>query len=134
MSRRLHSDGLEGLYLYRFDEHPKSYRLPTIVQTRHFFIPASGIGLRCPYVDQSGEATEEKQQKAAVTLPTPHNKPDHEGSGSLFAWPCGAKPFISNSTLMKIVGSQMSIGMARSLFSREERGPANGPGRRGAFQ
>jgi hypothetical protein len=52
----------------------------------------------------------------------------------LFAWPCGAKPFISNSTLMKIVGSQMSIGMARSLFSREERGPANGPGRRGAFQ
>jgi hypothetical protein len=70
MSRRLHSDGLEGLYLYRFDEHPKSYRLPTIVQTRHFFIPASGIGLRCPYVDQSGEATEEKQQKAAITIAT----------------------------------------------------------------
>jgi hypothetical protein len=34
---------------------------------------------------------------------------------------------------MKIIGSQMSIGMARTLFSREEREPANGPGRR-AFQ
>jgi hypothetical protein len=73
------------------------------------------------------------KKRRSPLLPTPHNKPDHEG-GSLFAWPCGAKPFISNSTLMKIVGSQMSIGMARSLFSREERGPANGPGRRGAFQ
>ena len=73
------------------------------------------------------------KKRRSPLLPTPHNKPDHEGSGSLFAWPCGAKPFISNSTLMKIVGSQMSIGMARSLFSGEERGPANGPGRRGAF-
>jgi hypothetical protein len=53
----------------------------------------------------------------------PTNKPDHKGSGSLFAWPGGGKPFISNSTLMKIIGSQMSIGMARSLFSREEPGP-----------
>ena len=70
--------------------------------------------------------TSSKKRRSSL-LPTPQNKPDHEGSGSLFAWPCGAKPFISNSTLMKIVGSQMSIGMARSLFSREERGPANGP-------
>jgi hypothetical protein len=50
------------------------------------------------------------KKRRSPLLPTPHNKPDHEGSGSLFAWPCGAKPFISNSTLMKIVGSQMSIG------------------------
>ena len=54
--------------------------------------------------------TSSKKRRSPL-LPTPHNKPDHEGSGSLFAWPCGAKPFISNSTLMKIVGSQMSIGM-----------------------
>jgi hypothetical protein len=40
----VHSDGLEGPYLYRFDEHPKSYRLPTIVELAIFFIPARGIG------------------------------------------------------------------------------------------
>lgn len=73
------------------------------------------------------------KKRRSPLLPTPHNKPDHEGSGSLFAWPCGGKPFISNSTLMKIIGSQMSIGMARSLFSTKNRGPANGPGRRARF-
>jgi hypothetical protein len=62
-------DGLEGPYLYRFDEHPKSYRLPTIVKLAIFFIPARGIGLRCS-VDQSGEATEDKHQKAAITIAT----------------------------------------------------------------
>ena len=56
------------------------------------------------------------KKRRSPLLPTPHNKPDHEGSGSLFAWPSDGKPFISNSTLMKIIGSQMSIGMARSLI------------------
>jgi hypothetical protein len=38
----VHSDGLEGPYLYRFDEHPKSYRLPTIVELAIFFYPSKG--------------------------------------------------------------------------------------------
>jgi hypothetical protein len=40
---------------------------------------------------------------------------DHAGSGPFLAWSCGGKPFISNSALMKIIGSQKSIGIAPPL-------------------
>jgi hypothetical protein len=43
---------------------------------------------------------------------------DHRyaASESLISSPSGGKPFISNNTLMKIIGSQKSIGMARFLI------------------
>jgi hypothetical protein len=77
----VHSDGLKGPYLYRFDEHPKSYRLPTIVKLTIFFYPSKGHRSKVSYVDQAGERLKRSSKKAAITmLSAPHDKPDHEGS------------------------------------------------------
>ena len=42
----------------------------------------------------------------------------HAGAASLFAGACGGNPLISHQALAKIIGSQNSIGMARSLVRR----------------
>ena len=66
----------------------------------------------------------------------------HAGAGSLFAKACGGNPFISHQALAKIIGSQNSIGMARSpcsagKWSKWDRWTALGNGtasRCGAFE
>jgi len=58
----------------------------------------------------------------------------HAGAGSLFARACGGNPFISHQALAKIIGSQNSIGTARSpclagKWSKWDRWTASGTAR-----
>jgi hypothetical protein len=60
----VHSDSLEGPYLYRFDEHPKSYRLPTIVKLAIFFYPSKGHGSKRFLVDPFGRSDRREATKS----------------------------------------------------------------------
>src|SRR5262249_48336701 len=87
-----------------------SARTPTSASVRA--VASAGEAARAP-------STSAHAASSRATRPERANIPDprrlrYAPSASTSS-PSGGKPFISNNTLMKIIGSQNSIGMARFL-------------------
>jgi hypothetical protein len=119
IGRYVHSNRPEGPYFYRFNNHPKSYRLPTIVKLAVFFYPGERHRTNHPSCGSAplAQRGSSNPRTGSNNLSTTSTKPDQAGCGSLFAWPCGGNPFISNKTLAKIIGSQNSIGICTFPYS-----------------